>query len=177
MTEYIGLLRGINVGRAKRIPMAELRSMLEELGYSNVRTLLNSGNAVFWSEMANKKEIASQIEAGIVARFGFSVKVVVLDSADLQEIIEDAALLPIANDPSRHMIAFVLDSSKLTKARPLLETQWDPDVLALGRRAAYLWCANGILESKLILAFGKAMGEDTTTRNWATVLKLEAIVK
>ena len=65
---YVALLRGINVGTAKRVAMAELRALVEELGYSEVRTLLNSGNVVFSAAKAEPRKAALRIQAALVLR-------------------------------------------------------------------------------------------------------------
>jgi uncharacterized protein (DUF1697 family) len=155
--------------------MADLRSLVEELGYANVSTLLNSGNVVFEVSRPNANKIASVIEAAIQSTFGFSVSVVVLTATDLNAIIQANPLLGVATDPSKHLVAFVTQASVLGKAKALLATSWEPDALALGTKAAYLWCANGIIESKLMQEFARLAGDAATTRNWATVLKLQAI--
>ena len=83
MAACIAFLRGINVGCAKRIAMADLRSLVEELGYAKVRTLLNSGNVIFEVTRPNANKIASAIEAAIQGAFGFSASVVVVTATDL----------------------------------------------------------------------------------------------
>jgi len=176
MTQCIGLLRGINVGRAKRVPMAELRKLVETLGYSGVRTLLNSGNVVFEAGRPSVSKIAASIEAAIQARFQFPVPVVVVTSAELKTIIAENPLLHSARDPSKQLVAFAANSSPLLEAKALLAQSWSPDELAVGSKAAYLWCANGIIESKLMQVFSRVTRDATTTRNWATVLKLQAVV-
>jgi uncharacterized protein (DUF1697 family) len=174
MTQYIALLRGINVGKAKRIAMADLRALLQDLGGADVRTLLNSGNAVFRSE-SSAGDLSAQVESEIVRRFNFSVRVVILSAADLDAIIAADPLLDAAPDPSKHMLAFPAEPAALEKARPLLGTDWTPDRLAVGSQAAYLWCAAGVIESRLLQAFSRATGEGFTARNWATALKLQAM--
>lgn len=64
----------------------------------------------------------------------------------------------------------------LDKAEALLGETWEPEAIALGSRAAYLWCPDGIIQSKLLKAFSRATGDAATTRNWATVLKLQQAV-
>ena len=173
MSNCIALLRGINVGRAKRIPMAELRSLLEGLGYAEVRTLLNSGNAVFQASRSDPGRIQSAIQAAIQERFAFPVPVIVHTALDLERIIAENPLPQSADEPSRFLVAFVSTSAALAKARPLLAETWDPEGLAVGSRAVYLWCAGGILQSRLLSAFTRATADAATTRNWATVLKLQ----
>jgi uncharacterized protein (DUF1697 family) len=87
MTDCIALIRGINVGRAKRIAMADLRGLIEGLGHTNVRTLLNSGSAIFQAQRPNMSKLALTIEAGITSEFGFSAAVVVITAANLNAII------------------------------------------------------------------------------------------
>jgi uncharacterized protein (DUF1697 family) len=173
---FIALLRGINVGRAKRISMSDLRELLESLGCSDVRTLLNSGNAVFAAPASKVSRLAQNIESALQQRRGFTASTLVISTDELQKIIEHNPLADVATDHSRHLVAFAWDTKALAKAKPLLETDWQPDVLEVGPSAAYLWCASGILESKLLKAFGRATRDTVTTRNWATVLKLQAMV-
>lgn len=173
MTTCIALLRGINVGRAKRLPMEDLRALVEGLGHTNVRTLLNSGNVVFDAHRVNISKIAHSLEAAIADRFGFAAAVVILTAADLAAVILENPLQIEATDPSKYLIAFVSSTTSLAKAKPLLAESWKPEALAISRRAAYVWCANGIIESKLLQAFGRATGGVATTRNWATLLKLQ----
>jgi uncharacterized protein (DUF1697 family) len=174
MTTCIALLRGVNVGRAKRLAMAHLRELVEGLGHTNVRTLLNSGNVVFDARQTNVSRIAQSVEMAIADKFGFSALVVVLTAADLATIIRENPLRVAATDPSRYLVSFAASATHLAKAKPLLAESWKPEALAIGKRAAYVWCADGIIESKLLQAFTRATGEVATTRNWATVLKLQA---
>ena len=89
-------------------------------------------------------------------------------------IVRDNPLLHIAGDPAKHLVAFVAHPRSLDPLRSLMEKAWAPDALAIGSQAAYLWCAAGVLDSKLSQLFARRAGETVTTRNWATVLKLQA---
>lgn len=174
---YVALIRGINVGKAKRIAMSDLRAMVEGLGVVNVRTLLNSGNVVFEAQRSRAAKLAHSIEAGIAASFGISARVVVVAASDLATIVNENPLRHVAIDPARYVVAFVASPATLAKAKPLLEESWTPESFSIGAKAAYLWCSNGILDSKLSKAFARVVGDATTTRNWATVLKLHAATK
>lgn len=176
MTSCVALLRGINVGRAKRIPMADLRTLIEGLGHTEVRTLLNSGNAVFKAKGSDADKIAQALSKAIEKKFGFEVAVVVVSAPDLAAIIRENPLAKTAKDPSRYLVAFVSGRADLEKAKPLLEKAWTPEAIALGKHAAYLWCADGIHASKLQQAFTRATNERATARNWTTVLKLQAML-
>ena len=86
---YVALLRGINVGRAKRIAMGDLRAVVERLGFTEVRTLLNSGNVVFTGATAKPQEIATRIEEALASRLGVSSATIVLTGDDVQTIVDD----------------------------------------------------------------------------------------
>ena len=174
MTQCIALIRGINVGRAKRVAMSELRTMVEALGCDDVRTLLNSGNVVFRKTRPRVTALAGQIEAGLVRKFGISARVIVLDATTLNDIVRADPLRSVVTDPARYVVAFVARPSVLTEAAPLLRQSWAPEAFAVGAQAAYLWCKDGIAHSKLAEAFGRVTGDAVTTRNWATVLKLQS---
>ncbi len=176
MATHIALLRGINVGKAKRIAMADLRKLVADLGHRHVRTLLNSGNVVFDAAHTGTEKLAREIEAAIAARFGFAVKVVVISAADFAAVVDENPLRGIITNPSRFLVAFTSRPATLAKAAPLTQQAWATDQLAIGPRAAYLWCGVGILESRLAAAFARATGEAATMRNWATVMKLQALV-
>lgn len=103
MAECIALLRGINVGRAKRVPMAELRDVLESLGCSEVRTLLNTGNAVFQSPGGSTRELAATVEQAIQHRFGFPVPTLVHTAREFNSIISDNPLPQAVRDPSQFL--------------------------------------------------------------------------
>jgi len=174
MTACIALVRGINVGRANRVAMADLRAVIEGLGHTDVRTLLNSGNVVFQARRPSVDKHARAIEAAFASAFGFSVSVVVLTATDLASIVQANPLRVIAKNPTRYFVGFVSNPAALAKVKPLLDKSWGLDVLAIGAKAAYLWCAEGLTDSKLMPAFARAIGAEATTRNWATVLKLHA---
>lgn len=173
MMVCVALLRGINVGRARRIAMAELRELFEDFGYHDVRTLLNSGNVFFRAAGRSPGKLASSIEAAIAERFGFRARVLVLAAEDLASVVADNPLPTAGKDPSRFLVAFVDSSATLDSARALLGESWHPEAVAIGPLAAYLWCANGIIASRLLRAFTRATGDAATTRNWTTVLKLQ----
>ncbi len=175
-TWHIALLRGINVGRAKRVAMADLRALIEGLGYGDVRTLLNSGNVVFSATAGTAGNAASRIEASLAKKHGVSARVTVLTAAELAGIVVENPMLEIAGDPSRLLVSVLSDPSDRARLEPLLEQDWAPDALAMGRRVAYVWCSGGILESRLAQAVGRALGSAATTRNWATILKLQSLM-
>lgn len=169
MTRHIALWRGINVGKAKRLAMADLKALLAELGATNVATLLNSGNAVFDTK---KKLSADSIRAAVLQQLGVDAAVI-LKTADEWAAIAAEQPIAEADDPSRLLVAVTADAASLQAAAGIA-TQGE-ERLVVTAHAAYLWCAHGILESKAGVALLKRLGEAGTTRNWATVEKLAAL--
>ena len=135
--------------------MADLRALLEDLGYTDVGTLLNSGNVVFKAGKGVPKKLAADISAAIATHLG----------------IENP--FASADDPSRLLVAFVADAGMLSAMSAIEPHVVAPEQFHVGTHAAYLHCASGILESKAAEAL---LGKAATTRNWATVLKLQALV-
>jgi len=176
MKRHIALLRGINVGKAKRVPMADLRALMESLGYANVRTLLNSGNAVFDARAGTPASHAKKLRSAILERIGVDCEVIVKTADDLAAAIAEHPLRRHADDDARMLVMFVQDASALAELKALEASDWAPEAFAAGAHAAWLWCASGIIESRVAKAVGKVLKERGTARNWATVEKLQAMV-
>ncbi len=176
MKRHIALLRGINVGKAKRVAMADLRALMEDLGFANVRTLLNSGNAVFDAKSGTAAAHAKRLRAAIHETLGVDCEVIVKTAADLAAAIAEHPLRHHANDDARMLVMFTQEAPALAELKALEVLAWAPEAFAVGRHAAWLWCADGIIESRVAKAVGKVLKERGTARNWATVEKLRAMV-
>jgi uncharacterized protein (DUF1697 family) len=174
LARFVVLLRGVNVGAAKRVPMAAWRAQLEQLGYADVATLLNSGNAVFSAPRGSATRHAAQIAATLRAELGVDVPVIVKTANELDAIVA-ANPLPDAADPSRLLVVFAPDAAALAALAPIGALVAAPEQFELGRHAAYLHCPQGILESRAGEALLGRAGRGVTTRNWATTLKLQAL--
>ena len=175
MPTFIALLRGVNVGKAKRVPMAELRDMLSGLGYTGVATLLNSGNAVFHASKGTAAKHSADIAAAISSRLKLEVPVIVKSARELEAIISENPIKACVEEHSRFLIAFVQDTKALAGLAAIESLVVPPEQFATGKNAAYLHCAAGLLESKAGEALLGKAGKSATTRNWATVLKLQAL--
>ena len=173
---HVALIRGINVGKAKRVAMADLRTLLEKLGYSEVRTLLNSGNIVFDAAREATGKVAARIEQGMAAKLEVSARVTVLTGSEFKIVVKENTLGAVADNPSRLLVAFLTDPRDRARLRPLARQAWKPEALGIGSRAAYVWCPAGMLESPLTEAVGRVLGDATTTRNWATVMRILALL-
>jgi uncharacterized protein (DUF1697 family) len=172
----VALLRGVNIGASKKVPMAELKRLVEALGFADARTLLNSGNVVFTARSNAVRGAAARIEQAILDEIGVSSRVTVLTAAELGAILDDNPLAGIADNPSRMVIAVFADPAARAKAEAMLEKQWAPEMLAVGSRAAYLWCVDGISAGQLGFAVDRALKNGVTARNLATMTKLRALL-
>lgn len=175
MPTFVALLRGINVGKAKRLPMADLRALLVKLDYTNVATLLNSGNAVFRAPTGTSARHAERIAAAIVTDLNLDVPVIVKSVQELQSVIVENALASSATNHSQLLVVFAQQGKTLAEMSAMDALVVAPEQLLLGKNAAYLHCANGILNSKAAEALLGKSGKFVTTRNWSTVLKLRAL--
>ncbi|WP_392673396.1 DUF1697 domain-containing protein [Streptomyces sp. LN785] len=174
-TMYAALLRGINVSGHNRVPMAELRTLLTELGHENVRTYLQSGNAVFSSSSDDEDALAAELQRSIEKRFGFAVPCLVRDGAYLASVA-DACPFPVGALQGRqlHVTYFdrPVDAARFT---PVEAGAFLPEEFRLGNRALYLYAPDGLGRSRLAAALHRpalTKGLVATTRNWNTVGKL-----
>jgi uncharacterized protein (DUF1697 family) len=172
----IALIRGINVGRAKRVAMADLRALVEGLGYREVKTLLNSGNIVFTALGNARRDAASKIEKAMATKLGVTARVAVITAAELASAIDENPLLTQASaNPSRLLLTVLNDPADRKRLEVLSKEEWAPEAFALGKRVAYLWCPDGIITSRLMKAVERALGDHGTSRNWTTMVKLSSL--
>ena len=155
--------------------MAGLKAVLDGLGFRNVTTLLNSGNAVFHADPALSADLSPILSAALASRFGFEVPVVVKSLPELEQIIAENVLVAGAPDHSRLLCAFAQDPQALAPLVKLESLTTAAERFQLGQHAAFLDCADGIRDSKAAKALLGKAGQHVTTRNWATVLKLQAL--
>ncbi|MEU5920449.1 DUF1697 domain-containing protein [Streptomyces sp. NPDC047141] len=173
---YAALLRGINVGGRHKVPMADLRSLLEDLGHTDVRTYLQSGNAVFTTDTgASEETLGTALGDAIEARFGFRVDCLVRDG-DYLAAVADACPFPAAELEGKQLHA-IYYSAPVDAARfaAIDRAAHLPEDFALGDRVLYLYAPGGLGTSKLVEAVSRpsvVKGLVATARNWNTVVKL-----
>ncbi len=173
---FVVLLRGVNVGKGNRLPMAELRRLLESLGFIGVRTLLNSGNAVVAGGNRASGPISRAVRDTLALELDLDVPVVVKSQREFAAIIEGNVLAVECREPSRLLVAFAQDTATLPGLSAIGALARPPEKVVLGPHAAYLHCAGGILQSAAGSALLGKAGREFTTRNWATVLKLRDLL-
>ena len=175
---YVALLRGINVGRNKRIGMADLRAALTEAGFGDVRTLLQSGNVVLTAPVdapVDAAAVAAGVERVVLERFGHDVRVIVRTADELARVVAESPL-PEPEDGSRFLVAFLSGAPDPGAFRePELpegsRERWWPRGAEV-----YVWCPDGLQNSPIMDHFGRhPLAVDVTVRNWNTVTKLAAL--
>lgn len=174
-TTYAALLRGINVGGAKKVPMAELRTLLEGLGHGGVRTYLQSGQAVFTSDHGDAEALAAELTAAIEKHFGFSVDVLVRDHAYLAAIADNCPFPAAELEAKQLHVTYFSEPVDAARFAAIDQPAFLPEEFRLGDRALYLYTPNGLGRSKLAEQLAKPrvnLGLIATTRNWNTVVKL-----
>jgi uncharacterized protein (DUF1697 family) len=176
LNRFVVLLRGVNVGKGNRVPMADFRRLLEGLGYTCVRTLLNSGNAVFASASRLAAEHAGAIAVALEQALGVRTPVIVINGRAFVEILELAPIKPPADEQSRFLIAYAATPDSLTGLAPLAAMAQPPERFVVTERAAYLHAPKGLLDSAVGEALLGRAGRGVTTRNWATANKIAALL-
>src|SRR5207249_1263820 len=137
---------------------------------------LNSGNIVFTTKGSGSSS-AARIEKALATELGVAARVFVLEAAVLAAAVAANPLASVAHDPSRFLLAVTATAADRAKLVPLEKQVWKPDALVVGKEVAYLWCADGIIASKLVQAVNRALGDAVTMRNWATMTKLLALAQ
>jgi uncharacterized protein (DUF1697 family) len=174
---YLALLRGVNVVGRRVVAMADLRALFEALGFSDVRTLLNSGNVIFSVRDKGRADVLARIEKALASKLGLTSPVVILAAHEVAAAVRDNPLSRVATNPSHLLVVVPQVPSSLGRLKPLVKERWAPEALALGRRVAYLWCAKGVAKSPLWTAVDRALDRTGTARNIATFTKVVALVE
>lgn len=170
MARYVALLRGINVGTAKAISMADLAEVFGGLGFSAVRTVLRSGNVVFSSSGPLAVDAARSIEAAVLSSTGVQSSVLLLAGEDFAEIAGANPLLAVATDGSKSFVTFASSMPDRLEAPDAAAIA--PELLAVGERAIYQWMPKGSQQTRVPRSFWKQFDAPVTARNWNTVTKL-----
>jgi uncharacterized protein (DUF1697 family) len=172
-TRNVVLLRGVNLGARNKIAMSDLRKLLGGLGFEDVQTYVQSGNAVFTSGAGERPgDLTGRIEEAIAAETGLDIKVVVRTADEMRAAI-DGNPLPV-REPANFLFAHFL-AERPTKQRlaAVDPATFAPEEFAVGDRVIYVWCPNGMQKAKLTQTFWeRRLGVVVTARNWNTVTRL-----
>jgi uncharacterized protein (DUF1697 family) len=169
MTTWVALLRAVNLGPTNKVAMADLRALLEHLGYGDVRTLQLAGNAVFTSPLRSGAKVEQAIAGALANDLGLRVKVLARSASDLARVVEQT---PYGSAPAKERHVAFLSAQPGTN--DLDPKAYAPDEFAFGDRCVYLRLRNGMAGSRLP-NFEKTLGLTATVRTWGTVSKLHAM--
>ncbi len=172
MHAWIALFRGINVGGKNILPMADLRGDLKSLGLTQIKTYIQSGNAVFQTTEESSAVLETEIATLIEDRHGFRPQVLVLDADQLEEAITSNPFPEAAAEPKTLHALFLAATPAAPKMDSLSEAQSPSERYHLTERVFYLHAPEGIGRSKLAAKAERFLGVPATGRNWRTVLKL-----
>ena len=172
--KYIALLKGINIGRSKRIKMADLVKTLESLGFKNVKTYLQSGNVIFEHDSSDIAEIEESIERKISETFSFSVDVIIRTKDELENIVNGN---PFISEPDIELdklhVTFLSDIPDQKAVLKLDINKAENEKFEIIGREVYIYCPNGYARTKLKNdMFERKLNTTATTRNWKTTKKL-----
>lgn len=166
------LLRGINLGPTRRVPMAELRTLFSGAGYGDVQSYLQSGNLALDSER-DPAELERHGAELISERFGFAVPVIVRAAEELAGVLARDPLGAVATDPKRYQVSFLSAPLAAGVAEQLQGFLTDEEALVIDGRECYAWHPAGVARSKLWTKLARTgLGVTATTRNWTTVRAL-----
>jgi uncharacterized protein (DUF1697 family) len=157
--------------------MAELRALLSQLGCEEVRTYLQSGNALCTSPVTDPAKLGAEVERAIKANFGMSVRCLVRTKEELQAVIDGHPLRDVATDGAKMLALFLSDTLDPALVAANNPQDLAPDQVYLGDRVIYQWCPDGILQAPPISAFvERHLKLSVTARNWNTVTKMAALM-
>jgi uncharacterized protein (DUF1697 family) len=169
VAKHVVLLRGINIGPRNRIAMGELREALEEAGFKDVRTHLQSGNVTLAST-AKPESVARECERVIKKRFGLEIPVIVRSRAQLAAVVKRNPLGKVAKEPKRYQVTFLSAKLSAKVVREIEEAAAPEERVVVAGREVYAWHPKTIARSKLWTTLaGKKLGVNATSRNWTTV--------
>ena len=182
MPTHVALLRGINVGGHNRVPMPELRTLMTELGHTDVATYIQSGNAVFTSDEADTIKLADELRQAIADQLSVDCGVVVITEAELQQVIDDNPFPAEDNPKALHAVfrraeLTADERAKITQAQERAKAKGCQDEAVIVGRTMFLHTPDGLGRSELSAQLARTAASRTgTARNWATVHKLRAML-
>lgn len=169
----IALLRGVNVGGRNKLPMEDLKAMVEGLGGQRVRTYIQSGNVVFEAAGTVARQAAESLAAAIAREAGISPPVVLRTLSELRRIVGDNPYVGPNREERELHVVFLADLPSADDVAALDHRRSPPDEFAVRGREIYLRCPNGLARTKLSNAyFDSRLKTTSTVRNWRTTLKL-----
>ena len=178
MSQFVALLRGVNVGGNKGVPMSRLKAVAEGLSLGNPRTLLQSGNLVFSAKGQTVAALEAALERAIKAEIGVDTAVCVRSAAEWSALIEANPFPDEAKADPSHLLLVAFKTAPDPAGPGKIAASYDgPERIAVARAHAFIVYPDGIGRSKLSNALLSRHLGAGTARNWNTVLKLQAMLQ
>jgi uncharacterized protein (DUF1697 family) len=173
-TRYIALLRGINIGKYKRIKMADLRAMMQNAGFENVKTVLATGNIAFDASSDDTDALQATIAQAIEDTFGFEVPVIVLPRQTVQQFVERDPFQDVTvTDDTRLYVTCLPEPTSVALEMPYPTGTGDFKLVHLSDQFVCGTLTHGVTRSTdAMTMLKKLFGDAITTRNWNTFQKL-----
>ena len=176
MPVYIAMLRGINVSGQKLVKMEKLRTMCASLGFSGVKTYIQSGNVVFTAAKSPTTALSKRISERIFSDFGFEVPVMIRSTDELGMILKNNPLHQTGPDETGLHVVFLSAAAPENAEEMLRPLAAKSEKFAVAGQEIYLYCPAGYGETKLSnAAIEKKLSVQATTRNWKTANVLHAM--
>lgn len=179
MTVRIALLRAINVGGRGKLAMADLRGVFTAAGFTDVQTVLQTGNVIFRSEEPDDRALEARLEEAVAAQLGLQTDIMIRDADGWRAMIAGNPFPGEAKDAPGHLVGMFLKASVTPAAVKEMESQIKGrERVQPGGQQLFIFYADGIGRSKLTNAWIEArLGTRGTGRNWNTILKIGAAVR
>ncbi|MGB1309075.1 MAG: DUF1697 domain-containing protein [Oceanihabitans sp.] len=171
MKKFIVLLKGINVGGHKKVPMATLREILTEAGFTNVKTYIQSGNIALESAIKSKTNIETKIQKCIEENFGFNVSVLATTQKELQLIFDSC---PFSIEQKKASYFFLLHNSpNIELVKIASEKEYENEEYLILNNCIYYYFEKGLGKAKFNANyFERKLNTFATARNYNTMQKL-----
>lgn len=171
--KYVTFLRGINVGGKNMIKMEALREMVGSLGFTDVKSYINSGNIIFETDEMDDNELSAKITEAITETFSFNIKVMTRKISEIESLVKNNPFAgQFENDKDLHV--FFLDEDLSEEKRDILFAQANEnEMFAFQPRTIFCLLRISILDSIVGKGFiDKKLKVSATARNWRTVNKI-----
>jgi len=176
MQQYLALFRAINVGGRNKLPMSELKSILEDLDLKDIQTYIQSGNVIFKCSMKNKEKIKKEISSSIEKTMGFNPPIHLLEKRELGKAMDNNPFPEAEGFPKALHLGFLSEEPENPDLVKMDHLKKESEKFKIIDRVFYLYAPEGIGRSKLAASSERLLGvHSKTDRNWRTVEKLWAM--
>lgn len=176
MTKFIAFLRGINVGGHHKVPMADLRELMEKLGYQNITTILNSGNIIFEAREGKSSDHENELSVALEKSFGFPVPVVVRKASEIEDLISNNPFMNLElTKTQRFYVSFLKTYPEPNQTLPWTTEDGSFKIMENKEKIVFSILDVAVTKTpKGMEALEKFYGKDITTRNWNTINRIHS---